>query len=62
MQSEETVARAASAPEPLYLWLEWAGVFVLLATVLIVTGWFFFGREKQYTRVQIRIRGDPSCL
>ncbi len=40
-----------------YRWLIWAGVFVLLATLLIWLGWYFFGREKQYTRIQIRVRG-----
>ena len=38
-------------------WLVWGGVFVVLFAGLIWLGWYFFGREKQYTRFQLRVRG-----
>ena len=43
---------------PALQWLIWAGVFILLFAGLIWLGWYFFGREKQYTRFQLRIRGS----
>lgn len=57
MPNEDTVVDVVRDLPPHFQWLIWAGVFVLLAAGLIWLGWYFFGREKQYTRVQLRVRG-----
>ncbi len=54
--ADEAVRFFQNLPE-LYQWLSWAGVFLVLFTALIWLGWYFFGREKQYTRFQLRVRG-----
>ncbi len=57
MPTEESVVDAVRELAPVFQWLIWAGMFIFLFAGLIWLGWFFFGREKQYTRLQIRVRG-----
>jgi len=57
MPTEDNLRDAVGALDPAFQWLIWAGVFILLFAGLIWLGWYFFGREKQYTRFQLRVRG-----
>lgn len=40
-----------------YQWLIWAGAFALIVSAVIWMGWYFFGRDQQYTKTQLRVRG-----
>ncbi|MCA9272489.1 MAG: mechanosensitive ion channel family protein [Phycisphaerales bacterium] len=56
-EAADKVVEAFQSLSPIYQWAIWAGVFVVLFAALIWLGWYFFGREKQYTRFQLRVRG-----
>ena len=61
-ETVEKVTQVFQDLPALYQWLIWAGVFVVIFTALIWLGWYFFGREKQYTRFQLRVRGAVIVL